>query len=76
MSIYKIDSPIAKFSIIKPHMPLHQWLESGRYIDQGDICELYRTVEDKTVQVRVVYPSGTVKRTAYVKDLTAFTAVQ
>lgn len=47
-------------------------LESGRYVDPGDVCELYRTIEDGTIQIKIVYPSGASKRTAYVKDLSAF----
>lgn len=50
-------------------------LESGRYIDPGDICDLYPTVESATIQIKIVYPSGSTKRLAYVKDLSAFKAV-
>lgn len=50
-------------------------LESGRYIDPGDICDLYMTVESATIQIKIVYPSGSTKRLAYVKDLSAFKAV-
>lgn len=50
-------------------------LESGRYIDRGDICDLYLTVESATIQIKIVYPSGSTKRLAYVKDLSAFKAV-
>ena len=35
MPIYKITSPISKFAIIKPHMPLHQWL--AKQSDKPDI---------------------------------------
>ena len=50
-------------------------LESSRYIDPGDICDLYLTVESNTIQIKIVYPSGSAKRLAYVKDLSAFKAV-
>ena len=49
--------------------------QAGRYIDAGDICELYKELESKAIQVKIVYPSGSTKRTAYVKDLSAFKEV-
>lgn len=49
--------------------------QAGRYIDVGDICELYRELESKAIQVKIVYPAGSTKRTAYVKDLSAFKEV-
>ena len=35
MSIYKITSKIAKFAIIHPKMPMHQWL--AKQSDKTDI---------------------------------------
>ena len=35
MSTYKITSKISKFDIIKPHIPLHQWL--AKQSDKPDI---------------------------------------
>lgn len=35
MSIYKITSPVDWFAIIKPRMPLHQWL--AKQSDKPDI---------------------------------------
>ena len=35
MSTYKITFPIARFAIIKPHMPLYQWL--AKQSDKPDI---------------------------------------
>lgn len=35
MPIYKITFPIARFAIIKPRMPLHQWL--AKQSDKTDI---------------------------------------
>ena len=35
MTIYTIKNGISKFAIIKPHMPLHQWL--AKQSDKPDI---------------------------------------
>lgn len=49
-------------------------LEANRYIDAGDICDLYMTV-DPNVQVKITYPVSNGNRTAYVKDLENFKAL-
>lgn len=50
-------------------------MEIGRYIAVGDVCQLYTTIEKGTVQAKIVYPAGSGRRTAYVKDLSAFKAI-
>lgn len=50
-------------------------LQSGRYIDAGDICTLGREVSEIGLCVRVEYPTSSGKRTAYVKDLGNFARV-
>lgn len=50
-------------------------LQSGRYIDAGDICTLGKTIEEAGLCLRVEYPTASGRRTAYVKDLGSFARV-